>query len=279
MATANPTTDSDFVVEVNDRDFETAVIERSRTVPVVVDFWAPWCGPCRVLGPILERLAQEMQGAFIVAKVNVDQNPVLAGRFKVQSIPMVTGFSDGEVADSFMGALPESQVRTWLRRLIPSAADRLAAEAAALAAEAPDAAAERYRAALAADAAHLPSLLGLGRILVQKGDPEAAQVLRQVPQGSTAYLEAQALISAGEFLTVPETTEAGTSAARFATAAAQGRAGAWEQALQSLLELVQRDRAYGDDAARRAMLAIFSLLGEYDPLVARYRRLLASALF
>lgn len=279
MATAHPATESVFVVEVNDHDFETAVIERSRAAPVVVDFWAPWCGPCRALGPTLERLAQEMQGAFILAKVNVDQNPVLSGRFKVQSIPMVTGFRDGEAVDSFMGALPESQVRAWLRKLIPSAADRLASEAAELATEAPDAAIERYRAALAEDAAHLPSLLGLGRILVQQGDPQAMQVLKQVLQGSKGYSEAQALINLSSFLATPEVTEAGTSAARFATAATQGRAGTWEQALQSLLELVQRDRAYGDDAARRAMLAIFSLLGEHDPLVVRYRRLLASALF
>jgi putative thioredoxin len=248
-------------------------------VPVVVDFWAPWCGPCRVLGPTLDRLAQEMQGAFILAKVNVDQNPVLSGRFKVQSIPMVTGFRDGEVADTFMGALPESQVRTWLRKLIPSAADRLAAEAAGLAAEDPDAAAECYRAALAEDAAHLPALLGLGRILVQQGDPEAVPVLKLVLQGSKGYTEAQALLNLSSFLATPAVTETGTSAARFAAAAAQGRAGGWEQALQSLLELVQRDRAYGDDAARRAMLAIFSLLGDNDPLVTRYRRLLASALF
>ena len=132
MATANPLVEGALVVDVNDRDFETAVIERSRTVPVVVDFWAPWCGPCRVLGPVIERLAHEMKGAFILAKVNVDQNPMLSGRFKVQSIPMVAGFRDGEVADSFMGAHPESQVRTWLRKLIPSGAYRLAGEAACL---------------------------------------------------------------------------------------------------------------------------------------------------
>ena len=278
-ATAHSTIEAPFVVEVTDGDFDTAVVERSRQVPVVVDFWAPWCGPCRTLGPTLERLAQEMQGAFILAKVDVDQNPMLSDRYKIQSIPMVMGFRDGAAADSFLGALPELQVRTWLRKLIPSPADRLAAEAARLAAEDPDVAVERYRAALAADATHQQGLLGLGRILVQKADPEVIEVLKQIPQGSKGYPEAQALINLSDFLATPEATEQGTSAARFATAAAQGRAGAWEQALQSLLELVQRDRAYGDDAARRAMLAIFALLGESDPLVGRYRLLLASALF
>jgi putative thioredoxin len=277
MATANPTTEP--IVDVSDNDFETAVIARSRTVPVVVDFWAPWCGPCRTLGPTLERLAREMQGAFVLAKVNVDQSPMLSSRFKVQSIPMVTAFRDGEAVDTFMGALPESQVRAWLRTLIPSDADRLADEAARLAASTPEAAVEHYRAALAEDAAHEPSSLGLGRILVQQGDPEAIAVLKQIPQGSKSYAEAQALINLGDFLATPTSSDDGTSAARYAAAAARGREGAWDQALQLLLELVQRDRAYGEDAARRAMLASFALLGETDPLVAKYRRLLANALF
>ena len=279
MATANPPVEGALVVDVNDRDFETAVIERSRTVPVVVDFCAQWFGPCRVLGPVIERLAHEMQGAFILAKVNVDQNPMLSGRFKVQSIPMVAGFRDGEVADTFMGALPESQVRTWLRKLIPSGADRLAAEAARLATSDPEAAVERYRAALAEDGAHQASLLGLGRMLVLQGDPEAVTVLKQIPQGSKGYPEAQVLLNLREFLATPAADEEGTSAARYAEAAATARAGSWEQALQTLLEIGHRDRAFGDDAARRTMLAVFGLLGESDPLVGRYRRLLANALF
>jgi len=270
------------VVDVQDHDWETAVIERSRMLPVVVDFWAPWCGPCKVLGPILERLATEMNGAFVLAKVNVDQNPTLSQRFGVQSIPMVKAFRAGQVADGFTGALPESQVRAWLRKLIPSRGDSLAAEGAGLEAIDPVAAIERYRSVLAEDPAHEASLLGLGRVLVLSGDPEATETLRRVPMGSRAYSEAQALLTLDEFLrtTLNNGTEGvGDSQIRYASAARHADSGRWEPALAELLEIVQRDRAFNNDAARRTMLAIFALQGEDEPLVVRYRRMLANALF
>ncbi len=270
------------VVDVQDHDWETAVIERSRMLPVVVDFWAPWCGPCKVLGPIIERLATEMNGAFVLAKVNVDQNPTLSQRFGVQSIPMVKAFRAGQVADGFTGALPESQVRAWLRKLIPSRGDSLAAEGAGLEAIDPVAAIERYRSVLAEDPAHEASLLGLGRVLVLSGDPEATETLRRVPMGSRAYSEAQALLTLDEFLRTTLTNgaeAAGDSQIRYAAAAHHAGSGRWEQALAELLAIAQRDRAFNDDAARRTMLAIFALQGEDEPLVVRYRRMLANALF
>jgi len=191
------------VIDVTDRDFEAQVIERSRTTPVVVDFWAPWCGPCRVLGPVLERLASEAQGAFVLAKVNVDENPRVAGSFRVQGIPMVIGFRDGKPADTFTGALPETQVRAWLRKLVPAGADQIASEAAALEASNPTKAIERYRAALAEDPKHEASLIGLGRLLVLTGDPEAPEVLRRVPVASKRHSDAQALLGLSEFLATP----------------------------------------------------------------------------
>lgn len=274
------------VVDVGDRDFETQVIERSRTTPVVVDFWATWCGPCRVLGPVLERLAREMQGQFVLAKVDVDQNPALSRRFGVQSIPMVKGFQGGQAVDGFTGALPESQVRAWLRKLVPAGVDQIAEEAAALGATNPAKAIERYRAALKGDPKHETSLIGLGRLLVLTGDGEAQELLRAVPATSKRHGEAQALIGLAEFLGAP--TPRGRHAdpqhdPRYAAAAAAARSHDWEGALQQLLEIVQRDGVANEggagDRARRAMISLFSLLGDADPLVPRYRRLLANALF
>src|SRR5262249_17686302 len=125
-------TASPLVFDVTDADFEAQVIERSKQVPVVVDFWAPWCGPCRVLGPLLERLAEEYGGKFVLARVNTDENPGLAGAFRVQSIPMVIGVRDGALAGHFVGALPESGVRDFLAQLLPSDGERMAGDAIAL---------------------------------------------------------------------------------------------------------------------------------------------------
>jgi putative thioredoxin len=267
------------VIEVNEQTFQREVLARSREIPVVVDFWAPWCGPCRALGPTLEKLAGEARGAFVLAKINVDENPSLAQLFQVQGIPAVKAFRDGRVVDAFTGALPEGQVRAWLKRVVPSEADALAAAAQALEASDPEAAIARYRLALGAEPDNAAALFGLGRLLTLRGDPEGAQLLAEVPARSPFFARAQALGELHELLAAADSTDGGESAARFAQAGQALRAGRYAEALDQLLQLVQADRAFGNDAARRAMLAIFALLGDNDPLVGEYRRRLANALF
>ncbi|HEX6289573.1 MAG TPA: thioredoxin [Herpetosiphonaceae bacterium] len=282
-------TTASAIIDVSERDFATGVLQRSSSVPVVVDFWAAWCGPCRVLGPVLERLANEMGGAFILAKVDVDRNQRLAAQFGVQGIPAVKAFRDGKVVDEFTGALPESQVRAWLKKLVPSQFDQLVAAAQAQERADPDAAAALYRQALQIDPAHGKSLLGLGRILALQADPQAADVLQQIQAGLPEHAAAQAVLALAELLSAAESTPEAArqrlernpndSDARWTLAALAARSQQWEEACQQLLTLVQRDRAFRDDGARRVLLALFAALGEQDPLAVRYRRQLASVLF
>src|SRR5262245_33320749 len=159
------------IVDVGDGDFEREVLERSRDVPVVVDFWAPWCAPCRALGPVLERLAIDHPGAVRPARVNADEAPAVAQAFRIQSIPAVKGFRDGTVVAEFVGAHPEASVRQFLGSVLPTEADRMAREADARASAGDlDAAAAAYREALACDPRNPRANLGLARVHVAQGD-------------------------------------------------------------------------------------------------------------
>ncbi len=277
------------VIDVNESDFATAVVQRSRETPVVVDFWAPWCGPCRVLGPVLERLAKEANGAWTLAKINVDHNPRIAAQFGVQGIPAVKAFRDGKVVAEFTGALPENQVRAWLKQIAPSEIDQLLAQARQQERRDPAAAAATYRRILSRDASHAGALLGLGRVLLLQGDPEAESTLRRIKSGTKEHSAAQSLLELAPLLAagVGDLDEArervaadpNDVAARWTLAGLLARRQQWDDALRHLLAIVERNRAWGDDAARRAMLAVFALLGDDDPLVAQYRRQLASAVF
>jgi putative thioredoxin len=266
-------------------------LERSTQVPVLVDFWAPWCGPCKVLGPTLEKLAAEYAGGFILAKVNVDENQGLAAVFGIQGIPAVKLFRDGDLASEFTGALPEPMLREFLSKFLPTAADKQAAEAEALEqAGNADQAKALYQAILETDANHSKALLGMGRIAMGDGDGDAAlKFFEKISLVSEERKEADRLIArinlqgggAQNLSALKEKVRAEPDniAARYELAQALAGQESYEQALSEFLAIVKKDRSFQDDGARKAMVQIFEVLGSDDPLTDRYRSELAAVLF
>ena len=282
---------STWVKDVTDRDFQSEVIEKSRTVPVVVDLWAPWCGPCRTLGPLLERLAAEYGGKFILAKVNVDESPQVAQALGVQSIPLVIAFKGGDIATEFVGAQPENVVRQFIEHLVPDEARRLTIEAQQLDAGGDKAGAEaRYRAALASFPEHAPASIGLATLLA---DAERADDAMAVLDASTAtgpaareIEQARAALRMRAGVDGDETAlrarlEADPKdlQARIDLGRLLSASGRHEEALGMLLEAVRIDRNFADAAVRKALLDIIALLGREDPLAERYQRELSRLLF
>lgn len=272
--------------------FSAEVLEKSRATPVVVDFWADWCGPCRMLMPVLAGLADEYQGRFFLAKVNADREQELAARYGVRSLPTVKVFRNGAVVDEFLGAQPEPVIRALLDRHIPRPADTLldAALAAARAGRLDEALAGIEQAAgLDPDYdrvkfARARVLLGLGRLdegeqvlnsvsIAAQGDPELAALrtqlaFRRIAAGSPPAEELGARIA----------RDPGDLEARYRLSALKVLAEDHAGALEQLLEIVRRDRQFRDDAGRKTMLAVFNLLGGSGELVNTYRRQLSMAI-
>jgi putative thioredoxin len=284
---------SDFSKTVTDENFDELVIEASHHTPVVVDVWAPWCGPCRMLTPVLDKLAEEYAGRFVLAKVNADENPEISGRYNVRSIPSVMAFVEGEVVDQFLGAQPESGVRQFIDQILPTPAALLRREAAAQRASgAIEVALEALQRAAALEPRNEEVLADLIDVLLDlRRSDEATQAgtrLRALMPSSQRAARALARLDLSA--NAGEETDVGTLEARIAAhpddldarlslARTYASQQSHEQALAQLLEILHRDRKFGDDVARKTMLALFELLGADHPLVRKYRKALAAALY
>lgn len=283
---------SAYALDVTEADFDQQVIEASKTTPVVIDFWAEWCGPCRVLKPMLEKLEEEYQGKFILAKVDSDENARIAGRYAVRGIPTVIAVVNGEEVDRFSGAIPEGQVRKFLDKLTPSPAAELRRQAT----EAYHGGDTQGALALLAEASKLDpqdtdTRLLAAEILLHSGNPaEARQLVDSLPPITRMEDKVVTLLARLDFAEKGQTlpgaddlqarlqadendVEARLQLANLYVAREQ-----YDPALEQLLEIVKRDRAFQEDIGRKTMLQVFNLLGGEGELVSKYRKLLASAL-
>ena len=286
---------SAHAIDVGARNFDEVVIRGSRERPVLVDFWAPWCGPCRMLAPILDKLAAEMGGRFTLAKLNTDDEQELAARYGIRGIPNVKAFVDGRVVDEFTGVLPEAGVRSFLERVVPSPAAKAIAEAKSrLAAKDAVGALAKLDEVHALDPDGEDALLTRAEALIALGrGADAGHVLdaleaparvRAKPvrdERRLATLRARAKLAAGgtgdlEALARRASATPPDFAARREYANALAAGGDHERALDALLSVVDVDRGAEGDAARKAMLTIFEALGADSDLARRYRRSLAA---
>jgi putative thioredoxin len=292
--------DANLVKNGTTATFMADVIDASHEAAVVVDFWAPWCGPCKQLGPALEKAVRDAKGAVRMVKINIDENPDLAQQMRIQSIPAVYAFKDGRPVDGFVGALPDSQVKQFVGKLAASAGPSVSpiAEAVALAKESFTAgdhprAANIFAQVIQHDPGNVDAMAGLARIAIAKQDlKQASEILAKIPAEHASHAE---VIAARTGL---ELAEAGSKAAgaigelkarleqnpkdhqaRLDLASALFASGEREPAIDQLLEVVRRDREWNDQAARKQLVKFFEAIGLTDPLTVQSRKRLSSILF
>jgi putative thioredoxin len=285
--------DSPYVVDVTAENFDRIVLEGSHRQPVLVDYWADWCAPCRMLAPILHTLAAELGGKLLVAKINTEEQRELAAQYGIRSLPTVKLFKGGQPVDEFLGALPESEIRAFLDRHLERESDKLLLQAETLLSQGEtEQAAVLVEQARNADPHNPRTLIAYTRVKVRLGDFEAAQKsLDALPLDQQDHPDVQALRARMLFgqavhdapgigqLEQRLSANPDDSEARYQLAARQVVAEDYAAALEGFYTLLRKNRRYGDDAARKAMLQVFGLLGGSGDLVTQYRAKMMSALF
>ena len=267
---------------VDVQNFEEEVISQSRTVPVLVDFWAPWCGPCRILGPTLERLAAESNESWMLAKVNTDENPELSRRYGIQGIPAVKLFVDGAVVDEFTGALPEYAVKQWLEKALPSETKkRIERAERELSAGNTDEARRLLQESLGDEPENPKARVLLAEILVFEDPARAAELVSGGAFAGPGFIQVEeAVKTVARLYALPaEDLPDGEGRDAYGEAVAALKRKDFAGALERFIEVIQKDRYYDDDGARKACVAVFTLLGDAHPAVRQHRRTFDMALY